>query len=134
MPRLPVSRGRRVAVAWIALASMILLIGCSGGDGEGSDVDPADADVSISANDLKFSTDRLEAPAGEAFTLAFTNEEGAPHNVAIYREQGGESLFVGDVINGPDRSVVYDIPALEPGEYYFQCDLHPDMNGTLVVG
>ena len=26
------------------------------------------------------------------------------------------------------------IPALDPGTYYFHCDVHPTMNGTLVVG
>jgi len=23
------------------------------------------------------------------------------------------------------------VPALDPGSYYFRCDVHPQMNGTL---
>jgi plastocyanin len=30
--------------------------------------------------------------------------------------------------------VDYEIPPLPPGEYYFLCIVHPDMNGTVVVG
>src|SRR5919197_712476 len=27
----------------------------------------------------------------------------------------------------------YDVPGLEPGTYFFRCDLHPDMKGTVIV-
>jgi plastocyanin len=27
--------------------------------------------------------------------------------------------------------VMYDVPALDPGTYFFRCDVHPQMNGTL---
>jgi plastocyanin len=25
------------------------------------------------------------------------------------------------------------VPPLDPGSYYFQCDVHPNMNGTVTV-
>jgi plastocyanin len=28
----------------------------------------------------------------------------------------------------------YDVPELEAGTYYFQCDVHPNMNGTVTAG
>lgn len=76
----------------------------------------------------------LAAPAGEPFTIEFDNQdEGVPHNVAIYRdESAAESLFVGDLVDGP-TTVTYDVPALDSGEYYFRCDVHPVMSGTVEV-
>ena len=71
-------------------------------------------------------------PAGEAFTIALVNLEAAQHNVAIYTDSSAsEDLFVGDYVG--EGTIVYDIQALEPGEYFFRCDLHPEMTGTLIV-
>jgi plastocyanin len=93
------------------------------------------ADVSISADGLAFSTDVLSVPADREFTVAFDNEEAVPHNVAIYRdESASDPLFVGEVITGP-RTVVYHVPALQAGEFFFRCDIHPtQMTGTLEAG
>lgn len=90
--------------------------------------------LSISAESLQFSTDTIEAPAGEEFQLEFVNDDSSSvqHNVAIYEEEGGADIFVGDVIPG-GQSVTYDVPALDKGEYYFQCDVHPGMKGTVVA-
>jgi plastocyanin len=90
--------------------------------------------LNISAVDLQFSSDEISLPAGEESQLAFANEDAASiqHNVAIYEEEGGADLFVGEVIPG-GQSVTYDVPALDKGEFYFQCDVHPGMNGTVTV-
>ena len=63
--------------------------------------------------------------------VAFENDDDAvPHNVAIYADDSAaQSLFVGDLVEGP-ATVTYDVPALDPGVYYFRCDVHPQMNGT----
>jgi plastocyanin len=82
-----------------------------------------------------FETDCLAAPAGEAFTIEFDNSDtGQIHNVAIYESAGGEAFFQGDTITAPD-TITYDAdPIDEPGQYYFQCDVHPTtMTGTFVV-
>ena len=50
----------------------------------------------------------------------------------MYTEEGGDAIAQGDVINEGETDEV-EIEALEPGEYYFVCDLHPEMNGTIVV-
>ncbi len=92
------------------------------------------AETICAFDDQSFSSDRLDVPAGEPFGLAFDNEDdGVPHNVAIYTDDAAvQSLFVGDVFGGP-KTVTYDVPAIEPGEYFFRCDVHPQMNGTLVA-
>jgi plastocyanin/uncharacterized membrane protein len=92
-----------------------------------------DVAVTVCAfNDQSFVPDLLAAPAGEPFGLAFENQDaGVPHNVAIYKDDSAtQSLFVGDLVDGP-TTVTYDVPALDPGEYYFRCDVHPQMNGAL---
>jgi plastocyanin len=64
----------------------------------------------------------------------FENQDaGTTHNIAIYTDDSAsESLFDGPDITGPD-STDYQIPALDPGQYFFRCDTHPTMNGTVVV-
>ena len=64
----------------------------------------------------------------------FDNQDAnVPHNVAIYRASAAtNALFRGTIVTGP-RSVVYHVPALQPGSYFFRCDVHPQMKGTLVV-
>lgn len=92
-----------------------------------------DAAITVCAfDDQRFVPSSLTVSAGETIGLAFENEdEGVPHNVAVYEDDSAaQSLFVGDLVEGP-TSVTYDVPALEPGEYYFRCDVHPQMNGTL---
>jgi plastocyanin len=83
-----------------------------------------------------FDTDCLAAPAGEAFTIEFDNQDtGQLHNVGIYDSQGGEAFFQGETITAPD-TITYDVepPIDEPGQYHFQCDVHPTtMFGTFVV-
>ena len=89
--------------------------------------------MSVAASNIAFDTDCLAAPAGQGFTIQFDNEDaGIPHNVGIYTAAQGEELFAGDLITGPATGT-YDVPALDQGQFYFQCDVHPNMNGTFVV-
>lgn len=136
---------RRAALLSLSLLLGIVLAACSGGDSPsggdtsagdtsaGGTVAVADGAVAVSAADLAFDASTIEAPAGEAFTINFTNNEDQPHNIAIYAEEGGEEIFVGEIITGPGETIEYSIPALDAGEYYFQCDVHTDMNGSVVV-
>lgn len=89
----------------------------------------------LSARGISFDTDCLAAPAGERFVIEFRNDDqGVPHNVAIYTDpSAGQQLFGGPIVQGPG-SRSYHVPSLEPGTYYFRCDVHPpQMNGAFVV-
>jgi plastocyanin len=90
--------------------------------------------VEVTAQGLQFDTSALTAPASQAFTLVFNNNDpGVPHNVAIYTDSSAStSLFVGKVFNGT-ATMDDQVPALPAGSYFFRCDVHPQMNGTLVA-
>lgn len=101
----------------------------------GGTCEPSGASVEVSAEGISFDESCLAAPAGESFTISFTNNDaGIPHNVAIYTDQSAaESLFVGEIFEGVD-AMTYEAPALDSGTYFFRCDVHPgQMTGTFVV-
>jgi plastocyanin len=87
----------------------------------------------ISAKGVKFDTANLIVPAGRPFKLTFNNNDaGVPHNVQIDKADKSATLFDGEVINGVS-TITYDVPALDPGSYYFLCKVHPNMNGTVTA-
>lgn len=87
----------------------------------------------ITARDVHFDRAELVVPAGRAFTIVFDNEDGAPHNVAIYDDQSAQkSRFVGEIFGG-SASRVYAVQALNAGTYFFRCDVHHDMYGTVTA-
>jgi plastocyanin len=123
---------RLVPVLGLMVVAFVL-VACSGTpaapSGPPKSVDPNA--LQISSKDLKFSTDKLVAPAGKPFQIVYDNQEAAPHNVAIYTDQSASTkIFAEDPFGGP-REVVYDVPAVAAGSYFFRCDVHPDMKGTL---
>ncbi len=79
----------------------------------------------------------IELPADEAADIPFNNEDSAEHNIAIYKtpEDGPnqtDPLFTGEIIPGGE-TITYTVDPLKKGEYYFQCDVHPNMAGTVTA-
>ena len=138
---------RRGAILTLSLLLAFALAACAAGDGDSSEpaatsgggggaggtATVSGGSVEITAADLEFSASTIEAPAGEAFTITLVNNDTAPHNISIYTEDGGEAIVEGAVIN-QGETVDVEVDALDAGEYYFVCDIHPEMNGTVVVG
>ncbi|MDP9341433.1 MAG: cytochrome c oxidase subunit II [Actinomycetota bacterium] len=102
---------------------------------------PAGTSLEVTAKNTAFDTKCLAAPANQAFTIKFDNQDvGVPHNVAIYTKdptQGGTLLggatSTTDTITGP-ATTTYQVKALQAGTYLFRCDVHPAaMFGTFVV-
>jgi plastocyanin len=134
---------RRGALLALTMLLAFALAACSGGDDAsepaatsgdgGGTATVTDGAVEITAADLAFNATTIEATAGEAFTITLVNDDTAPHNISIHTEEGGDTIVEGVVINGGE-TVEVQVPALDAGEYFFMCDIHPDMNGTVVVG
>jgi cytochrome c oxidase subunit II len=93
---------------------------------------PSGATVQISAKNIAFEQQAVEAPAGKPFTIAFANNDpNTPHNIDIM-DSSGASAFKGQIFAGP-MTQNYAVPALKAGTYKFVCDVHPNMTGQLTV-
>jgi plastocyanin len=90
--------------------------------------------VKVVAKDTAFDTDKLHLPSDMPSRLAFDNEDQFDHNLSIYEDDSasGEPLFTFEEFAGP-LTKTFNVPPLPKGDYYFRCDIHPTMNGTVVV-
>ena len=123
--------------ARIGLGLLLLLAACGGAASPTGSVDctePVDGVLTVTAESLVFDTTCLALPADELVTIAVENLDTQPHNVAIYTDSSDSAteLYEGELIEGGE-SIEYEIPALEAGAYYFDCTVHPGMNGSVVV-
>lgn len=124
------------------VAGAVLLSACGGGGDKAAtgehqvgaatgDCAPSGTSLSISADNIKFSTDCLAAPAGQKFTVKFDNLESVPHNFAILGTDG--KTLAGTEVTGGPRVDTLEAGPLEAGTYSFHCAVHPQMTGTFVV-
>lgn len=127
------------------MVGTLLLAACGGGADitplpSGAEPPPdcarvdANGVITLSADNLEFSAPCMVANAGEAFTVHFTNNESVPHDVAVYEDSSkNNEVMRGEIITGPDATIDYEVPALEAGDRYFSCTVHPAMDGVLYV-
>lgn len=74
----------------------------------------------------------LEAQTPTAVTLD-NRDAGTVHNIAIFTDETlADVLFDGEDVLGP-ATTTYTVPALDAGSYYFHCDTHPSMKGSVKV-
>jgi plastocyanin len=94
---------------------------------------PVDPDApTIVAKDMAFSPSAVEIAANKNVTLHFDNQDGAPHNVAIYKDaSASEKISVGEIVSAAKAD--QGVPALAAGTYFFRCDVHTNMTGTIVA-
>ena len=129
---------RRGAILSLTLALAVVLAACGGttessDNGGGGTIAVVDGVAELSADDLEFDAATITAPAGQPFTVTFTNLDSVPHNFSVYVEEGGDVIAEGTIINEGETDEV-EIEGLSAGEYFFVCDLHAgEMTGTIVV-
>ena len=94
--------------------------------------EPAQTKIDLVAKNTHFNVKCLVVPAGEQLQIELVNRDSVNHNVSIYTLEFS-SAFTGDIAYPAER-FRYKVPALEAGQYLFQCDIHPrDMEGPLIV-
>jgi plastocyanin len=109
--------------------------GGQGGGGGGQGGGGGGATVTVTASGIAFDTSTIDLPANQPSTIHFVNEDNATqHNIAIYpsADDLANPLFRGELLTGPGE-IDYAVDPLEAGKYYFHCDVHPTMNGTVNV-
>lgn len=92
--------------------------------------------IDLVAQNFVFDKNTLTVPVGAEVIINFDNKDnGVPHNFAAYTDSSATiSIYIGQIINGP-QTITYTFTApATPGKYFFRCDAHPTtMTGTLVV-
>jgi plastocyanin len=140
LPLMP-TVSRRLLLA--AMLSVLVLAACSAGPSTtplptGAEppsdcVRVQDGVITLSAADLEFDAPCMVADDGEAFTIRLTNNDTVPHNVAVYQDSSKANEFSRGEIISQGQSADVEVDALDAGEYYFDCQVHPEMSGALYV-
>lgn len=90
--------------------------------------------LTVVARGVAFDTDRITVPADQPAHIRLDNiDAGIHHNIAVYRDRQASDLVArGRLFDGPNvRDYRFD--GFSAGSYYFQCDLHPAMNGAFIA-
>ena len=84
----------------------------------------------ITAQGNAFSPSTLDVTANKAFSLTLDNKDSAPHNVAIYTDSSASNkISAGEIVSS--TTTTQQVPSLAPGSYFFRCDVHHEMTGTI---
>ncbi len=91
-------------------------------------------DASLVAQSVAFDTDAITLPADQDVVVTLDNQDSLPHNLSIYADEADaegqdNALFQGENVDG-GSNITYEFTAPPPGDYVFQCDIHPAMRGT----
>ena len=124
---------KRLALTFGLVVVAALGAACSSAAAQPAVSGPVDANgPTIVAKDMKFQQTAVDAKAGSNFTLHFDNQDSAPHNVGIYTDSSAsKAVSVGEIVTSAKADQV--VPALQPGTYFFRCDVHHDMTGTITA-
>lgn len=122
-----------VLIAFLAFAGAACGSDDEGGNGSttgseenGDDSSGESATVEVSAADFSFTPEAVSVPAGAEVTVTFTNDGEAPHTMTA-------SDLDLDIAADPGDSAEGAFTAPDSGSVDFNCEIHPDMTGQIVV-
>ncbi|HEX5014503.1 MAG TPA: cupredoxin domain-containing protein [Candidatus Limnocylindrales bacterium] len=120
-----------LSLGFVVLAAVS--VACSSSSGPPASAGPVDpnAPVVVAQNNA-FAPTTFDVTADKALTLTLDNKDGVPHNVAIFTDSSAStSISVGEIVT--NAKATQQVPALKPGSYFFRCDVHHDMTGTITA-
>jgi plastocyanin len=90
--------------------------------------------VQVKAEGVAFKTDTITLKADAEVEIRFdNNDRDVQHNITILGQDPSKPVFRGRLVTGV-ATATYKFHAPGPGEYKFQCDVHPaQMKGTVKV-
>ena len=123
-------------VVGAVIATMGLNEGAHGEEhsvGEPKDAPVAAGTTTVTASGTAFDENELTFANGETVDLEFVNDDQVPHNISIYEDDSAsKAIFEGELVTADTITYTIEVPS-KPGEAYFQCDVHPAMNGTVTI-
>jgi plastocyanin len=125
---------KRLSLALGTLALAAVLAACSSGSGGAApsvgSIDPT-APLIVAKNN-QFAPTEIRVVAGTGFPLTLDNQDGVPHNVAIFTDSSASSsISAGEILSS--AKTTQQVPPLTAGSYFFRCDVHHEMTGTIVA-
>ena len=124
---------KRLLLTLGLVATAAISVACSSAAAQPLPAGPVDpSGPTIVAKDMAFAPSTVEIAANKNVTIHFDNQDSAPHNVAIYKDaSASEKISIGAIVSSSKTDQV--VPALAAGTYFFRCDVHTNMTGTIVV-
>jgi plastocyanin len=124
---------KRLLLTLGLVATAAISAACSSAAAQPLPAGPVDpSGPTIVAKDMAFAPSTVEIVANKNVTIYFDNQDSAPHNVAIYKDAtASEKISIGAIVSSSKTDQV--VPALAAGTYFFRCDVHTNMTGTIVA-
>jgi plastocyanin len=89
--------------------------------------------VTIVAENIRFYPTKISARPGTLVVTHDQRDAGLPHNLKVFAgdDADGESIAESEIEDGPTTQTL--TLELAAGVYYYHCDVHPSMRGTIEV-
>jgi plastocyanin len=124
----------QMRIGVVHMLALVLVTAMAGCGSTAPTVDPSfeGGSVTVEAISLQFTESVVNLPTGVPLRLVLDNKDaGVPHNLRVF--QGDTEYGKSPTVSGPGLAEVRFGP-LPVGRYQFQCEIHPAMLGTVVVG
>lgn len=87
--------------------------------------------VEVTTENFAFNPSEITVPAGEPITFNFTNADTAPHTFTLYLDEGFTQAIPGGSASADTPEIT--VSFVDPGQYFFRCEIHNQMQGELTA-